>query len=395
MDEFDAVFGVGKERASSLAKSPKKDSSYYKNRYMAMLTDNNSLKDRHTTIQDVLDADKPPKRQRKIQSPPKSLSPQVTPIKRQRTELKKSPSKVTLMSASSAALILLKQDFGHKSLQELLKSLNVSIPTRLMKGSRKSHIKFTGLTLVGDLCEELVSALEQLILQGANPYFRDSDENFPLSLLLHYRNCSSIVLDWVSRQQHSELVTDLRWQGFSLSDLAITLGHCEILVRLLELGIMPSVKTKFEPAERFLRIHGHHCEGVKLLREAFWSALENQDVQTLEDLVCHLDQINFQDSAGKTPLFVAVEKTTSAEIVKLLLEHGADPNIPDSNDTPMIVFPLMRSRTSAVVKMLLEHHADIERHVDATGQTILQFAEDAAVSPSTLELLRNHLSASQ
>jgi ankyrin repeat protein len=65
---------------------------------------------------------------------------------------------------------------------------------------------------------------------------------------------------------------------------------------------------------------------------------------------------NIQDANGRTPLHYAAFDGR-LEVVKLLLEHGADPNIKNNDgDTPLHI--AARRDYCVVVKLLLNHGAD-------------------------------------
>ena len=86
-------------------------------------------------------------------------------------------------------------------------------------------------------------------------------------------------------------------------------------------------------------------------------------IETVQDLLekGELDP-NYMDSVGYTPLLIASDKGCN-EVVKLLLDHGADPNLrrglnrfEDSKYTPLMVS--LNSQHFSTALLLLERGAD-------------------------------------
>ncbi len=97
------------------------------------------------------------------------------------------------------------------------------------------------------------------------------------------------------------------------------------------------------------------------------------DVETVKLLLNHGADPNVRNTAGATPLlFAASTRYNEAkagnhiEIVELLLRAGADPNIENIHGKTAIFFAANRGRPLKVVEMLLESGADA-RHRSASG----------------------------
>src|SRR3989339_601373 len=67
--------------------------------------------------------------------------------------------------------------------------------------------------------------------------------------------------------------------------------------------------------------------------------------------------INAQNSYGKTPLYQACSKNYK-DIVKLLLENGANPNIPNKDKETPLYWACAKGNLE-IVKLLLEKDADV------------------------------------
>lgn len=89
----------------------------------------------------------------------------------------------------------------------------------------------------------------------------------------------------------------------------------------------------------------------------------------------HTEQVDFQDTNQRRPLSCAAE-FGHTDIVKLLLEHGADPNAQETSD--FRTFPLVaaaRGNHLEMAEALLEHEADPNASVNA-ADTALSAAMD-------------------
>jgi uncharacterized protein len=81
---------------------------------------------------------------------------------------------------------------------------------------------------------------------------------------------------------------------------------------------------------------------------------------------------DFLDPNGRTPLLAAADQEYSAEKATLLLDHHASPNLPGANgDTPLMV--AVDRYQSDIVKALLDHGAD-PKAVDRDGNSVLMRA---------------------
>ena len=100
----------------------------------------------------------------------------------------------------------------------------------------------------------------------------------------------------------------------------------------------------------------------------------NGDVDALRERLAKggdVERINKIDGAGRTPVFVAAEKAHN-DCLRLLLEHGADPNIPDkSGVTPLHATVL--SHHLGTMRILLQHGTDATKQ-DGKGRTPVQIA---------------------
>jgi len=102
-------------------------------------------------------------------------------------------------------------------------------------------------------------------------------------------------------------------------------------------------------------------------RTPLMTAVGNDHIENVKDLLKHGADPNIQDERGLTPLRIAV-CYNHIENVKDLLKHGADPNVQDQQG----LTPLMRAlcyNHIENVKDLLKHGADIEKLKTNDGRT--------------------------
>lgn len=82
-------------------------------------------------------------------------------------------------------------------------------------------------------------------------------------------------------------------------------------------------------------------------------------------------EVNAKDKDGETPLHFACKwRNTPEGLIKLLLDHKADPNVQDSQSQAPL-YEACRSGNSAAARVLLQYGADINDD-DLTGDTVSQ-----------------------
>jgi hypothetical protein len=103
------------------------------------------------------------------------------------------------------------------------------------------------------------------------------------------------------------------------------------------------------------------------------SAASCGDLEMIQVLLEYKADINARRSLGYTPLLQALSHANNIrEVARLLLEHGANPNIAlDDGDASLHL--ASQSGISEVVRLLLDHGADVHA-VGASGKTAVQIA---------------------
>lgn len=121
------------------------------------------------------------------------------------------------------------------------------------------------------------------------------------------------------------------------------------------------------------------CISMKQSQQHFLIAIEQGDVAQLSALLEEDINLNIVFPNGKTPLSMAVERE-ALHIVKLLLAHGTDVNLPNEDGT----VPLHIVTHPSVAGLLLEQGASLSV-ADQDGNTPLHLAKNAAVAKFLLE----------
>lgn len=95
--------------------------------------------------------------------------------------------------------------------------------------------------------------------------------------------------------------------------------------------------------------------------------------------------VNAQDGYGKTPLMYAM-RSKNTEAAMLLLENGADPNIPDKkNEYPLSSIGAMPNRIE-LLKLMLEKGADVHKTDRGAGTMLEGYDPNKYGDDSTKEI---------
>ncbi|XP_014663141.1 PREDICTED: putative ankyrin repeat protein RF_0381 [Priapulus caudatus] len=153
-------------------------------------------------------------------------------------------------------------------------------------------------------------------------------------------------------------------------------GRLNIMRLLLEAGAVPNV--------------AHTKSGETPLMYAAWVGEEAM----VQMLLSHGADANATDSYGWTSLHIAV-CSGRLDIVRLLLEAGADPSVADTESGMTPLMMAVRKGNEAAVQMLLSHGAD-PNAADSQGQTSLYYAATSVyfeASSGRLNIMRLLLEA--
>ena len=132
----------------------------------------------------------------------------------------------------------------------------------------------------------------------------------PLSHAAWYGHSDTVRLLCQTKKIHSQLQSVDKLDGANVFDIAAKRQHAKVI----------RVLGKYHPDG----VHSRDVTGRTPLSVAMWGT-STDVVRALLDLGA---DVNLGDDNGETPLSYGVEKV---ELVKILLEHGADINLPDKD----------------------------------------------------------------
>jgi ankyrin repeat protein len=116
-------------------------------------------------------------------------------------------------------------------------------------------------------------------------------------------------------------------------------------------------------------------------------ALLRGDRQFAKDALARDSSLaNFEDSCHRRPISIAADRD-DLEMVRLLLRHGADPNLPEEGaPRGHALWTAVYHRRREMARVLVEHGADPNAMVESSGTPIGHARKD----PELLALLRAH-----
>ena len=114
-----------------------------------------------------------------------------------------------------------------------------------------------------------------------------------------------------------------------------------------------------------------------------------QQLSELERTIKNFSDINYRDRNGMTFLSIAVQQQ-KLDVIKILLENWANPNIEDNSGIPPLSYVFLRQtpNTDDIIKLLLNYGAD-----PISGKTLKQspfyFAKVAQAPQHQIKLLND------
>lgn len=106
---------------------------------------------------------------------------------------------------------------------------------------------------------------------------------------------------------------------------------------------------------------------------ALMTAVKNNDVAGVRDLIKQGINVNELDANNDAPLIIAAYKGYT-DIVKLLLEAGADVTVVDPGMKATALHAAAYAGRAEAAQLLIEHHIDIDKQGPYNGYTALHDA---------------------
>lgn len=121
--------------------------------------------------------------------------------------------------------------------------------------------------------------------------------------------------------------------------------------------------------------------------DIFWR-IGHEESPELLATIRNLENVEFKDKQGLTYLHVA-SINHKLQVIKLLLEKGADPNCVDKRGSTPILMALgiKNNNNQEILKLFLEYGLDLEKKTNGTTikETILSFEE-----PELTEIIKEY-----
>ncbi|MCW3055262.1 MAG: hypothetical protein JWN14_4432 [Chthonomonadales bacterium] len=185
---------------------------------------------------------------------------------------------------------------------------------------------------------------------------------------------------WLQRGQNGQKLLD-----------AAEKNQPEAITRLLASGVDPNTVNEegqsalmiaslhgFQPIAEMLLQHGAKVDAKDNRQETALRLAGSAHPEMVKLLLEHKADPNVKDFYGKTLLVALCEAGADRDIetLHLLLEHGADPNIPGENGAPLLyAINIGQHGDTEIARLFLEHGAKTDAK-DRTGTSALICAVD-------------------
>ncbi|KAF5702046.1 ankyrin protein [Fusarium globosum] len=193
-----------------------------------------------------------------------------------------------------------------------------------------------------------------------------SRDDTPITVAVRYRKYENLqcLLDNILQTAPETLVEFLATPSTSFGTplrQAIELSEITSLTKLVEADRAAELLIKTDMDE-------HQSRRLTAFTDALCTAIRKQSDEAAVLLIKHMSNISSTGSSGATPLHVAVQQEDE-KIVKMLLEHGAQLNVPhrDTGETPFAVATVLNLKR---IRAILS-----ERQVEFQPQDIIAAAK--------------------
>ena len=256
--------------------------------------------------------------------------------------------------------------------------------------SSKPH--FAAWLQVHDM-DEAWHAFSPIERQGGSPLYRAAFCGF-YDLVEHLIAKHPEQVNAISGRVVAPLPAALHRRHFQVADLLYQHGAAVDIRGIYE-------RTPLHTASMFglvdvMRWLLNHGADVNAKQDDCWTPLHlatyNTDLEAVQVLLGHNADVDLLNEIGRTPLYVALFGSLSPEgkaidVVRQLLEHGADPNARDHNLSSPLHLASIRGQLE-ISRLLLSHGANVDEK-DEEGRTPLQVASSKG-HIEIIKLLSDH-----
>lgn len=118
-----------------------------------------------------------------------------------------------------------------------------------------------------------------------------------------------------------------------------------------------------------------------------WVAGLNPNLEVVKHLIERGANVHAKDKYGMTPLHWAADNNSNVEVVKYLLEHGANPREKGAYGTTPIICAARWNPVIGVIESLFEQGIDIDEVEEDSGHTLLHWAAKSNPNIAVLKYL--------
>jgi len=189
------------------------------------------------------------------------------------------------------------------------------------------------------------------------------------------------LLDFSKFKSRQAKIHHITPHGITPLMIAAQSGNIDITKELLKAGGNPSNKNHFLPPAMLADLFGHTA--IQNLLNHFEARPDTPDINNWKDLIPHRHptpsnvDVNARNKWGLTPLALALKTDNrNIKIIKLLLNHGANPNASISEENSLGTSLLMiaaHKSSPETIAQLLNHGAKVNA-IDKNGNTALTYA---------------------
>ncbi|KAK2142629.1 hypothetical protein LSH36_932g01007 [Paralvinella palmiformis] len=246
-----------------------------------------------------------------------------------------------------------------KSLYNKLKTAvlgkDITAVRRLLKGGVCIDNTNSGFWFEGTLLHEAVAIgnheIVKLLLQS-KPEVNARDKSGQTSLHLACRSGRALIVQLLL--DHGADVDAVTMTGRSCLHVAMWQRHANIAMSLLQHGAICSINRKDE--DGWTPMH--------------WAAKGNLHSVT-RAMTDKGGQVNVKDRRGQTPLHLALLYHGDVTMMKILLEAGADPNIPLQNTSCLVAFMKLKHCTPGALNVLLRSDYFVHQDTSLFNTSVL------------------------